>query len=210
VTALAASVPIEERELVAALRAGDERAFAELVDRYHSTLVRVAMTFVRDRHVAEDVAHDTWLGVVRGIDRFRGESSLKTWIFRILTNIANTRAVRERRTVPFASLGGMDDGPSVDEERFHSAGHPAAGQWATPPATWPDEIVAARETLDCIRDAIAALPPMQQRVITLRDVEGWSPDEICRVLELTVSNQRVLLHRARSKVRAAVEAHLAS
>jgi RNA polymerase sigma-70 factor, ECF subfamily len=205
VTALAPSV--DERELVAALRAGDERAFATLVDRYHSTLVRVAMTFVRDRHVAEDVAHDTWLGVIRGIDRFRGESSLKTWIFRILTNIATTRAVRERRTVPFSALGG-DDAPAVDEERFHPGGHPAAGQWATPPTSWPDEIVASRETLDCIREAIAALPPMQQRVITLRDIEGWSPDEICGVLGLTVENQRVLLHRARSKVRAAVEQHL--
>jgi RNA polymerase sigma-70 factor (ECF subfamily) len=208
VTALAASAPIDERELVAALRAGDERAFAELVDRYHSTLVRVAMTFVRDRHVAEDVAHDTWLGVVRGIDRFRGESSLKTWIFRILTNIANTRAVRERRTVPFSSLG-EEDGHSVDEERFHPSSHPAAGHWATPPTSWPDEIVASRETLGCIRTAIEALPPMQRRVIVLRDVEGWSPEEICTLLGLTVSNQRVLLHRARSKVRAAVEAHVA-
>jgi RNA polymerase sigma-70 factor, ECF subfamily len=207
VTALAPSASVDERELVAALQAGDERAFATLVDRYHSTLVRVAMTFVRDRHVAEDVAHDTWLGVIRGIDRFRGESSLKTWIFRILTNIATSRAVRERRTIPFSALGGDDD-PAVDEERFHPVGHRSAGHWATPPTSWPDQIVAAKETLDCIRAAIETLPAMQQRVITLRDVEGWSPDEICTVLGLTVENQRVLLHRARSKVRAAIERHL--
>jgi RNA polymerase sigma-70 factor, ECF subfamily len=211
----AAPASLEDARIVAALRRGDERAFALLVDRYHASLVRLALGFVRDRAVAEEVAQETWLAVVKGIGRFEGRSSLKTWIFRILTNTAKTRGGREARTVPFSALAGTDeDGePSVDPERFLEASHPQwPGHWASPPASWrelPEERLGARETLACARDAIAMLPEAQARVISLRDVEGWSAEEVCEVLGISEVNQRVLLHRARSKVRAALEVHLA-
>jgi RNA polymerase sigma-70 factor (ECF subfamily) len=198
----------EEALLVARLRARDESAFAELVDRYGASMRRLALTFVRSPAVADEVVQDAWLGVLRGIDRFEGRSSLKTWIFRILTNTAKTRAERERRSVPFSSLDGeaADDGPAVDAGRFLPD-----GAWATPPVPWdgvPEERLLAAETRGVIDRAIAALPPSQRGVITLSDVEGWPAAEIRNVLELTETNQRVLLHRARSKVRAALEEYL--
>ncbi len=204
----------EDARLVASLRGGDERAFALLIDRYHASLVRLASVYVRDRAVAEEVAQETWLGVVRGIDRFQGRSSLKTWIFRILTNIAKTRGERERRTVPFTSLASFDDEnePSVAPERFLEASHPVwPGHWASPPTSWeeiPERRLASAETLAVIRDAIDALPPLQAQVISLRDVEGWTSEEVCDLLGLSEVNQRVLLHRARSKVRRVLEDYL--
>jgi RNA polymerase sigma-70 factor (ECF subfamily) len=198
----------EEALLVARLRARDESAFAELVDRYDASMRRLAQTFVRSPAVADDVVGDAWLGVLRGIDRFEGRSSLKTWIFRILTNTAKTRAERERRSVPFSSLepqGGEDDA-SVDPGRFL-----ADGAWATPPVAWdtvPEERLLSTETREVIDRAIAGLTPGQRAVITLSDVEGWPAAEIRNVLGLTETNQRVLLHRARSKVRAALEEYL--
>jgi len=204
----------EERRLVAALRNRDEQAFATLVETYHPALVRVAQTFVRDRAAAEEVAQEAWMGVIRGIDRFRGDSSLKTWIFRILTNRAKTYAVRTPRAVPFSALSFEDGEPSVDLERFLGDDHPVwPGHWASPPANWdslPEERLLAGETMACIEDAIATLPEMQQRVVTLRDVEGWGSEEVCALLQLTETNQRVLLHRARSKIRAALETYFAS
>jgi RNA polymerase sigma-70 factor (ECF subfamily) len=202
----------EERRLVAALRAGDEEAFAQLVDRYHASLLRVARTYVRTPAHAEEVVQDTWLGVIRGLDRFRGESSVKTWLFRILVNQAKTRALRESRSVPFSSLAGDDGEPVVDEDRFLPAEHPEwPGHWVSAPARFdlPEERLLAGETLGLVRETIDALPPRQQQVITLRDVEGWSAEEVCGLLGLSDANQRILLHRARSKVRAALEVHLA-
>jgi RNA polymerase sigma-70 factor (ECF subfamily) len=201
----------DEREVLAALRSGDERAFASLVERYHGSFVRVAQNFVRDRAVAEEVAQDAWLGVIRGIARFRGESSLKTWIFKILTNRAKDRAVRERRTVSLTELDFEDAGPSVHPSRFLDDGHPLwPGHWSSAPASWvdvPEERLLAGETMARVEAAIETLPPVQRQVITLRDVEGWSSEEVRALLDLSEANQRVLLHRARSKVRAALEAY---
>jgi RNA polymerase sigma-70 factor, ECF subfamily len=202
----------EDRELVAALRRGDEAAFMRLVDEYGAMLLRVARMYVPTESVAEEVVQETWIGVLQGIDRFEARSSLKTWIYRILTNKAKTRAERERRAIPFSALAGDgDDGASVDPDRFLDADHRWAGHWATPPRRWdaiPDARLLSKETMACIRRAIDALPPAQREVITLRDVEGWSADEVCAALEVSEGNQRVLLHRARSKVRAALEAEL--
>jgi RNA polymerase sigma-70 factor (ECF subfamily) len=198
----------EEALLVARLRSRDEAAFAELVDRYTPAMRRLALSFVRSPAVADEVVQEAWLGVLRGIDRFEGRSSLKTWIFRILTNTAKTRGERERRTVPFSSLEGdaAGDEPSVDPDRFL-----ADGAWATPPVSWdgvPEAELLSAETRGVIDRAIAGLPPGQRAVITLGDVEGWPAAEIRNVLGLTETNQRVLLHRARSKVRAALEDYL--
>jgi RNA polymerase sigma-70 factor (ECF subfamily) len=201
----------DESAIVAALRAGDERAFAALVDMYGATMRRLALSICRNRAVADEVVQEAWLGVVRGIDRFEGRSSLKTWLFRILTNTAKTRAERESRSAPFSSFedeAALDE-PSVVPERFQNARYP--GHWSDPPASWrevPDERLLAAETRNVIDGAIEALPDAQRLVIRLRDVEGWSAEEVCNVLEVSESNQRVLLHRARSKVRAALEDYL--
>jgi RNA polymerase sigma-70 factor, ECF subfamily len=205
---------LEDRQLIAALRRGDESAFASLLETYHSALVHVAMTYVRNRAVAEEVVQETWLGVIRGIERFEGRSSLKTWIFRITANIAKTRGEREGRSVPFSALRVSEDAdePAVAPERFLDASHERfAGHWAAPPTRWdtiPEERLRSKETLERIRDAIETLPPAQRAVITLRDIEQWSSDEVCELLDVSEANQRVLLHRARAKVRAALEEHL--
>ena len=201
--------PAGQDEIVAALRAGDEAAFTALVEELGPSLLRVASMFVSSRAVAEEVVQETWLGVLSGIDRFEGRSSLKTWIFRILTNRAKTRGEREGRSVPFSSLGGSDgesDEPAVDADRFHADGH-----WSSAPARWselPEDRLVGKETLALVHDAIDALPETQRTVITLRDVEGWSSEDVRNVLELSESNQRVLLHRARAKVRQALETYL--
>jgi RNA polymerase sigma-70 factor (ECF subfamily) len=193
--------------LVAALRAGDEAAFMRIVDRFGPSMLRVARTFVSSRAVAEEVVQETWLGVLKGIDRFEGRSSLKTWIFRILANVARTRGERESRSVPFSSLAGDGDGePAVDPSKFGPE-----GMWLAPPDAWddvPEDRLLARETLGEIEAAIAELPPAQRAVITLRDVDGWPADQVCNVLDISETNQRVLLHRARAKVRRALAAHL--
>ncbi len=201
----------DDRRLVAALRNGDEAAFVQLIDMYHGAMLRLARSYVSDRAVAEEVVQETWLGVIRGIDRFEGRSSLKTWLFRILTNTAKKRGVRERRTVPFSALAGAaDEGDEgvVDAERFLPQGHLWAGHWAAAPTSWgpaPEERLLAGEARQVIEGAIATLPNTQRQVITLRDVDGWSSEEVCSLLEITEVNQRVLLHRARTKVRAALE-----
>lgn len=190
----------DESALVAALRAGDERAFMELVEAYSPGMRRLALTFVRTPSVADEVVQESWLGVLRGLDRFEGRSSLKTWIYRIVANVARTRAVREARSAPFSSFAG-DDEASVDPERFIADGH-----WASPVEPW--QAVLDAEAKEVIDRAIAALPEQQRQVIELRDVQGWPSDEVCNVLELSETNQRVLLHRARSKVRAALDEYL--
>lgn len=197
--------------LVPALRDGDDAAFAWLLDRYDQSLRRLAMNYVRSRAIADEVVQDTWMGVINGIDRFEGRSSLKTWVFRILANVARARSAREHRSVPFAAAGGaLEEGaePALDPDRFRPEGTEYTGHWMSYPAAWehePEGRLESSETLDVVRDAIRRLPPAQQEVITLRDVEGWTSSEICDALNISETNQRVLLHRARSKVRTALE-----
>ena len=198
----------DDRALLERLRAGDEATFEELVDRYEGSLVRIAMMYVGDRVVAEEVAQETWLAVLKGIDRFEGRSSLKTWLFRILTNRAKTRAERERRQLPLSALLG-DEEPEVALDRFLPPDHPERPLgWAAPPRAWPEERLLSHETTEALRRAIAELPPAQQAVIGLRDVEGFAPEEVADALGITPGNERVLLHRARSHVRAALEEYL--
>jgi RNA polymerase sigma-70 factor (ECF subfamily) len=203
----------DDEQLVAALRAGDERAFAALVDRHSPALIRVALAYVPSRAVAEEVVQETWVAVVRGIDGFEGRSSLKTWIFRILAHLAMRGGSRERRSVPFAALAAAEDTgePTVDPDRFLPADHELfPGHWAIAPARWPtpEEGLLSGETRTVIAAAIGALPRAQRTVIALRDVEGWSAEEVCAALDLSPGNQRILLHRARSRVRTAIEAYL--
>lgn len=200
----------DDATLVAGLRRGDEAAFDALIARYHPSLVRIATLFVRDYGVAEEVAQETWLGVLRGLDRFEGRSSLRTWLFGILANQARRRGERERRVIPFSALARPPEGdePAVDPERFLPPGAEWAGHWASPPAPWDDQPEPAALNDEMRREidrAIATLPPNQRAVITLRDVEGWDSDDVCNVLGLSQTNQRVLLHRARSRVRQALE-----
>jgi RNA polymerase sigma-70 factor, ECF subfamily len=196
--------------LIAALCNGDEQAFANLVDRHSSAMIRVAMAYVPSRAAAEEVVQETWIGVARGIGRFEGRSSLKTWIFRILTNVAMRAGARERRSMPFSSLAEPEftSEPSVDPDRFLPADHALfPGHWAIMPTRWPtpEEGLLAGETRAVIAAAIDELPAAQRTVIALRDVEGWSSEEVSEALEISAGNQRVLLHRARSRVRTAIE-----
>ena len=204
-----------ELSLIGALRQGDEDAFGRLVDQYHTSLRRVARLYIANRAVADEVVQDTWLGVIQGIWAFEGRSSLKTWIFRILINRAKTRAVREGRTVPFAGFGADDVGApeaAVGPDRFWPADHPTEpGHWASPPRDFgasPEHRLLGREAGEQLQKAIDTLPPNQRLVLTLRDVEGCSTEEVCNVLGIRETNGRVLLHRARAKVRAALEPYL--
>jgi len=202
----------EERALVRLLRAGDPRAFESLVAAHHTALTAVALTYVRRRDVAEEVVQETWIGVLRAIERFEGRSSLKTWIFRILVNTAMARGKREARSVPFSSLDHDEDHePAVEPERFRPPGDLYPGHWQSAPSDWsaqPEDVLRGRETLAVVRHAIDALPDLQRRVITMRDIVGFSADDVCAALTLSPNHQRVLLHRARSRVRAALEVHL--
>jgi RNA polymerase sigma-70 factor (ECF subfamily) len=195
----------QDQKVVEGLRAGDEEVFMELIRALNPSLLRVARMFVPTAALAEDVVQETWLAVLNGIDRFEGRSSLKTWIFRILTNTAKTRGERERRSVPFSALDTEDGGfePAVERSRFTGT-----GQWAVLPRAWPEDRLLAKETLSVVERAIERLPPNQRTVITLRDVEGWTADEVRNALELSETNQRVLLHRARAKVRRSLEQYL--
>jgi RNA polymerase sigma-70 factor, ECF subfamily len=195
------------------LRAGDEAAFRELLRRYGPSMLRVAMMYVSSRAVAEEVVQEAWLGVLKGLDRFEGRSSLKTWIFRILTNTAKTRGEREGRSLPFSSLAGDDDGDEapVDADRFLGARHRWAGHWASSPRSprdVPEERLLADEARGRIAAAVETLPEGQRAVITLRDIDGFGAEEACEILGISEVNQRVLLHRARAKVRAALEEYL--
>jgi RNA polymerase sigma-70 factor, ECF subfamily len=200
-----------DAQLVAALRAGDEETFRMLVLMWNPSMLRVAQIFVPSRAIAEDVVGETWLRVLGALDRFEGRSSLKTWVFRILVNTAKTRAQREGRSLPFSALHNPASVPeaAVDPDRFlpeDDARHP--GAWASPPRELPEERLLAGETRERIAAAIDALPPSQRAVISLRDVEGWSADEVRNALDLSEVNQRVLLHRARAKVRRDLEEYL--
>jgi RNA polymerase sigma-70 factor (ECF subfamily) len=190
--------------LLEGLRAGDEDAFAELVERHGAALLRHARTFVQSASVAEEVLQETWLAVVTGVARFEGRSLLRTWLYGIVANRARTRAVRERRCVPFSSLAGEDFGA----DRFLAANERWAGHWAIAPSSWaalPDEQLESAEMLAFVTAAIASLPAAQREVVRLRDVEGWDAPEVCATLALSAGNQRVLLHRGRCRVRTALE-----
>ncbi len=204
----------EEMLLVEALRNGDEAAFMALVEQYHMPLLRLAMLYLPERALAEEVVQDTWIGVLQGIHRFEGRSSLKTWIFRILMNRARTYAQREGRSVPFSSLADFGAEPQdgqVDADLFVSADHPLAGNWITPPSRWddiPEDHLLSQETRGHIEQAVQALPANQRAVITLHDIEGCPSEEIRNLLGISAVNQRVLLHRARAQVRRALERYL--
>jgi RNA polymerase sigma-70 factor, ECF subfamily len=201
----------DDQRIIAGLRAGDETVFVEMVDRYNGSLVRVAMRYVPSRAVAEEVVQDTWIGVIEGIDRFEGRSTLKTWLYKILIYKARARGERERRTVPLSALADDDSSPSVPTERFRGSDALWAGHWATPPRRWDgdaEDRALAGEAGTVIDATIAKLPLAQREVITLRDVHQFSSVQVCDLLGLTEANQRVLLHRARSKVRAALEKYL--
>ncbi|MDQ3897795.1 MAG: sigma-70 family RNA polymerase sigma factor [Actinomycetota bacterium] len=192
---------MEDAELVARLRSGDEEAFRLVVERYHAALLRLAQTMVPTRAVAEEVVQDTWLGLVRGIGRFEGRSSLRTWLFHVLVNRARTTGVRERRPTM-----GVTAGPAVDPGRFGPN-----GGWADPPVPWPDDVddrLVAAQLAERIRPKLDELPDMQRQVVLLRDVEGLSSAEVCDLLGLTEGNQRVLLHRGRSRLRGMLEAEM--
>src|SRR4051812_11646637 len=199
-----------DAELLERLRAHDEAAFLELVRRYGPVMHRLAMSYVHCSSVAEEVVQDAWIGALRSLERFEGRSTLRTWLLRILANRARTRGAREARCLPFSALGD-DDEPAVDPDRFQGLDGRFPGGWAALPTAWdavPEDRLLARETLDLVDGAIKRLPPRQQEVIVLRDVEGWSAEEVCEALELSAANQRVLLHRARSRVRATLEPYL--
>ena len=192
---------VDDAALADALRARDEQSFRVVVDAWTPLMTRVARSHVSTDASADEVVQEAWLAVLRGIDRFEGRSSLRTWTFRILTNIARTRGTRERRSVPLSSLG-----PTVDPDRFRGPEDQYPGGWKVFPVEWPEpeDAVVDAERADVVAAAIAALPERQRLAITMRDVHGFSSDEVCEVLELTPANQRVLLHRARASVRAAV------
>jgi RNA polymerase sigma-70 factor (ECF subfamily) len=201
----------EDLRLIEALRSGDESAFVSLVDMYHSSMLRLSMIFVPSEAIAEEVVQETWMGVLHGLDRFEGRSSLKTWIFRILTNRAKTRAEREGRSVPFSSLPEFSTElhePAIEPERFYGPDHQWPGNWVSFPRSWdeiPEERILSQETMKRIQEAIDTLPIGQREVITLRDIEGCTSEEACDLLGVSEANQRVLLHRARCKVRRALE-----
>jgi RNA polymerase sigma-70 factor (ECF subfamily) len=200
--------PADEGALLERLRAGDRDAFASLVSRHGGSLLRFALALVKDRAAAEEIVQDTWVAALDALDGFEGRAALRTWLFRILSNKARTRFAREGRSVPFSALADPAGGdPAVDPDQFDPG-----GRWKDPPAPWseddPERLAQGAETRAAIQAAIADLPEAQRAVITLRDVEGLDAEEICNLLDLTVSNQRVLLHRARSKVRRALEAYL--
>jgi RNA polymerase sigma-70 factor (ECF subfamily) len=202
-----------EMDLVQRLRNGDEAAFTGLVDRLHGSLIRLAMAHVSDRSVAEEVVQDTWIGVLEGLDRFEGRSSIRTWIFRILINKAKTRGVRESRHVSFSPLPAEDDSdePSVDPSRFHPTGA-MAGSWVAAPHLWddatPEKLLLSKETGAFLERAIDALPPSLRQVLVLRDVEGVESEELCKILGITETNLYVRLHRARSRVRKMLEQYV--
>ena len=205
----------EDMRLVEALRNGDEAAFMALVEHYHMPLLRLAMLYLPERALAEEAVQDTWIGVLQGIHRFEGRSSLKTWIFRILMNRARTYAQREGRSVPFSSLADFGSEPlegQVDADLFTPADHSQwPGSWISPPSRWedvPEDHLLSQETRGHIDQAVQALPANQRAVITLHDIEGCPSEEIRSLLGISAVNQRVLLHRARAQVRRALEQYL--
>ena len=197
----------DDEDLVTRLRQGDEAAFTTLIDRHHGALRRLARMFVSSDAAAEEVAQDTWVAVLDGLETFEQRASLKTWIFRILVNRAKTKGVREARSVPMSALGSDDEESAegaVDPSRFDGR-----GMWSAPPQRWetdtPENLLLRKELVGELERAISQLPERQRSVVVMRDALGWSSEEVCNVLELNETNQRVLLHRARSRLRAMLE-----
>jgi RNA polymerase sigma-70 factor, ECF subfamily len=203
----------DERGLIARLRARDEAAFVELVERYYGQMLSMANFFVSNRAVAEDVVQEAWLAVLKGISAFEERSSFKTWLTRIVMNIARTRAVRERRMITFSDFADQEAGgeeAAVDPSRFKMANDEYPGHWSSAPRPWntdPESQLLTTEAMSLIDEAIQLLPEAQRIVLTMRDVNGWTPEEVCNALGISETNQRVLLHRARSKVRGILESH---
>jgi RNA polymerase sigma-70 factor, ECF subfamily len=193
--------------IVARLRDRDEAMFARLLDAWSPGLLRAARAYVRDEHAAQDVVQETWLGVVRGIGEFQARSSLRTWVYRILINRAKTRGQRDARTVLVDDLP-----PTVDPARFRGPGDQYPGGWRTFPDVWPspEDAAVAAETRRQLANALADLPTRQRIVVTLRDAEGYTSDEVCELLSISPANQRVLLHRGRATLRAALETFLST
>lgn len=201
----------DDATLVAGVLAHDEATFTRLVQAWTPTMRHVARAHVSTDASADEVVQDTWLAVLQGIERFRQQASLKTWVFRILVNTAKTRGVRERRTVPVSSLS-PDDGPTVDPARFRGPDDPYPGHWRSFPDPWPTPETGAQQSdvRAVVAEAIGSLPDRQRTVITLRDVQGFDADEVCDLLDISPGNQRVLLHRARAAVRARLELYYGS
>jgi RNA polymerase sigma-70 factor (ECF subfamily) len=203
----------EEQQLIARLRRGDEGAFDELVNKHHGALVRMAMGHVADREIAEEVVQDTWVAVIESLDRFEGRSTLRTWIFGILIHKAKDRGVREKRHTTFSAFEAYDDDTdeAVDPSRFHQSGE-WAGHWAFPPQPWddqtPEKLLASQQAVNAMQRAIDALPSTLKEVLILRDVEGVEAKEVCEILKITETNLYVRLHRARERVRQAVESFM--
>lgn len=205
----------DEVLLIKSLRAGDDSSFTRIVEQFHTSMVRLAYTILGDQAIAEEVAQETWLAVLQGLQGFEGRSSLKTWIFTILTNRAKTRSQRESRSTSYFELEeSFLESPSVNPDRYNP---PAAekwpGHWAKKPISWtniPEETLLSSEVSDTIKFAIDSLPKNQKVVITMRDIDGFSSEEVCNILEISETNQRVLLHRARAKVRQTLEDYLNS
>jgi RNA polymerase sigma-70 factor (ECF subfamily) len=206
-----ASATASDEQIVAGLRAGDERTFRELFERSYPMMKRVARSYVSSDAVAEEIVQDTWMAIVTGIDRFEGRSALGTWMFSILTNQGKTHSARERRALPFSSVAPADVGePAVDPDRFQKDDDAWPGHWATPPRPWqkPERRLLSLEAREQLRDALAQLPERQRLIVALRDIEGLSAEEVCDLLRLSQENQRVLLHRGRSRLRAYLEEYL--
>jgi RNA polymerase sigma-70 factor (ECF subfamily) len=202
---------IDDVSLVERLRQGDDTAFLFLVNQHQNALVREAVFYLSDKAIAEEVVQETWIAMLRGLDQFEGRSSLKTWIFSILANRAKTRAQREKRSVPLSEFSGEDDlfgDATVEPERFANPRY--SGHWVKFPDNWdniPEDQLLSQETIDVVQKAIQNLPMRQQQVIALRDVDGYSAEEVCNILTISETNQRVLLHRARASVRRMLEAY---
>ena len=204
---------VDEVLLVKSLMEGDEDAFSWLVQQYHNSLVRLALSYVQDVVLAEEVAQETWIAVLKGLDRFESRSSLKTWIFTILTNQAKTYRRREKQNLPLSEFDDpLENEPTVDPNRFYSKNSPTSpGHWIIRPITWndvPETVLLSHELLSVVKKAVSELPPGQQAVMTLCDIEGFSAEEACNILGISETNQRVLLHRARAKVRSVLENYL--
>jgi RNA polymerase sigma-70 factor (ECF subfamily) len=204
----------DERRLIASLRSGDECAFTAVVARYQVAMTRVARGFVHDEATAEDVVQEAWLGILNGLAAFEGRGSLKSWIFAIVVNRAKTRATREGRSTPFSSLVSLETSgtePAVDPDRFLDATAKWPGHWSQPPVAWgadPEACLLHSETMAQLKRILDDLPPAQRTVISLRDIAGQDAESICNALGITETNMRVLLHRARSKVRGSLERYL--
>jgi RNA polymerase sigma-70 factor, ECF subfamily len=203
----------DERLLIQRLRAREERAFVELIERYYGYLLPLADFYVSNRAVAEEVVQEAWLAVLKGIDRFEERSSFKTWISRIVMNLARTRGVRESRMIPFSDFADNEAGSpdsAVDPDRFRDAMDDYPDHWSVGPRPWssnPEAELLTSETMGVLDGAVKLLPEAQRLVLTMRDVNGWTPEEVCNALGISETNQRVLLHRARSKVRGILENH---